>query len=1815
MRTTATTSTVRRGMVLLLAVLVGTVTHAVAFTVAARAALPDHLGTGDFTAFEIDGDIAGANDWEAGGYGPYTTAQGRASTGTVAISPLGQSDACESPGDDFYTGSIAGVPFPWPSGTGNVNRKNDICEFGSALEIVDVDGEYHYVVYGYAARPGDATGDVSLLFVLDKPNTEVGDVIIEFDYNPSSAVASFRQATWDGASWVVSALADGAQGAVGPNPFPSGGAEPGDQTFAEFAIDLTSNDILPPADPVTGAEECGTFTSGGFATYTGNDASSSLGDRAAPSAPTPVSNCTDVQISKAANVDAPGVLFEYDLDRAGGETVHDDTLVPPAGVTDLDGSTAGIAATIEVGQTHLWQNVFAGDDYQLQETLVPDGWDLVDVTCTWYDPFTGTTNTDVVVTDPVDVLQQFQVPPTIADNGVTTSCVITNETSGIVVEKVGAGDPAAEFPIAVSGAAASPYVLALGGSTGIIAYDPGTTVTIAETLPVATPGWVYEGAVCTADAEGFPVEFGPGDPIEVTTVGGQVITCTLTNTQQGQINVVKPGEPADSTDDFGFDTTYSGPLDGTPDFTLQIDDPANSSGELAPGTYTVEELIDATNAAADPDYALGSISCAIATAGAGTSSFTYGGDGTFELGDTDATIDLAAGDVVDCTFVNEQAGRLIVVKQTDGADDTFAFDGAVTGSITTTGGATAAGDELVADVPAGSYDVTETIPAGWDLTGATCDNGSGVFATGEDAGGLTSIVVDAGDIVTCTFTNARETASLSLTKLWSDTATTGDAVDLVASGDDAVAGELSEGLNTVDGSPDDADAVITIHPSESVSLSEVFGAANVGSYDTVLVCDQPGLSYTEGDLEGTYAVPADDPLDVTCTFTNERRSATMVVTKDWVNAADGDEVSLAAQGDSGNETAASGGSVAPDADTDAVLTIWAGETVGIAESFDGFDNVGSYSTELSCTEDGLTYTSGASSGSFAVPADPVDVTCTFVNTRTSAQLTLQKEWVDGADGDTAVIDVAATLASAPADGVTSTADGTLGPVLDTTNVVTAEVLSGEAVTLTEVLGDGNTGSYDSVLSCDAAGLVPEPTTGTTGSYTVPDAPVDVTCTFTNTRTRVTLAVEKEWVDASAGDVATVSFDGAVSAPSPDSTATGAAGSELDTPVVSGEVLSGETVTLTEVLAEANAGTYASSLTCAGGEPIGVTTGEYTVPSDATEPITCRFLNAAGRGNIVVVKNVEGADGTFSFSGDWPDPDTGDTALVGDFTITTEGGTGSQAWAAVVVPAAGTYTVVETDPAPAYDGTDLVCVDPDGESSVDGLTATIDLDAGETVTCTYTNTQRSTITVLKDAVPDDDQTFTFTTSGDPLPATFDLVDDGTDMANSFTSALLPAGATYSVTEGDVAGWSLTSATCDNGNTPDEITPAPGTNVTCTFVNEAAPSSITVTKLVEGVADDLPWSFDLAVDPVDPGVTSPQTVSGVGNSSDAVTFAPLTLNRTYTITEPTLPPGWEQVSVVCADAPDEDLGTPGYQVTITEPDQDVACAITNSASATIVVDKVTDPAGDPTPFDFQIGPLGGEATGFTLTDAGEPAVFAGLAPGDYLLEELVPDGWALTDVTCSPEQFVDASGQATITVGPGDTVTCTYTNSGRGDLTIDKRVTTYVDEGDGAFTVTYELVVSGDSAVEESYTLDDRLRFGDGVIIDGVSASSADGVVAPDWDGVTMLTVTDGAQSLPPGATHIYTVEVSGTVTGESTVTSRDCLLAEGESGTGLLNEATVTYDGGSVTDDACEVPPFEHPPTGLDDGPALVGVAALLVLLGLALLRLGRRRPGAVVEDV
>ena len=114
---------------------------------------------------------------------------------------------------------------------------------------------------------------------------------------------------------------------------------------------------------------------------------------------------------------------------------------------------------------------------------------------------------------------------------------------------------------------------------------------------------------------------------------------------------------------------------------------------------------------------------------------------------------------------------------------------------------------------------------------------------------------------------------------------------------------------------------------------------------------------------------------------------------------------------------------------------------------------------------------------------------------------------------------------------------------------------------------------------------------------------------------------------------------------------------------------------------------------------------------------------------------------------------------------------------------------------------------------------INVAAGEVITCTFTNNKRGSITVVKDATPDDAQDFAFTAGGGLSPTSFSLDDD----ANATLIELAPVhqpGARQRVLgfrDGARPDGTRRPPSAATGVRCPTSASAPGENVTCTFTN--------------------------------------------------------------------------------------------------------------------------------------------------------------------------------------------------------------------------------------------------------------------------------------------------------------------------------------------------------------------------------------------------------------
>jgi hypothetical protein len=187
--------------------------------------------------------------------------------------------------------------------------------------------------------------------------------------------------------------------------------------------------------------------------------------------------------------------------------------------------------------------------------------------------------------------------------------------------------------------------------------------------------------------------------------------------------------------------------------------------------------------------------------------------------------------------------------------------------------------------------------------------------------------------------------------------------------------------------------------------------------------------------------------------------------------------------------------------------------------------------------------------------------------------------------------------------------------------------------------------------------------------------------------------------------------------------------------------------------------------------------------------------------------------------------------------------------------------------------------------------------------------------------------------------------------------------------------------------------------------------------DGATDSFGYTHNLVTDP-------PQQSSTFSlKDGETQTFTNVLFGTGYTVTEDTLPSGWDLASIDCSASvgvvPTVSLATVTF--TIDDPADVAECTFNNKARGKIIVEKITDDGTGS--FDFTSSTLDPSAFTLTTTAAGaggkDSRSFADLFPGTYDVAETVPAGWNLVSGTCD-----DGSDPASIGVSPGETVTCTF-----------------------------------------------------------------------------------------------------------------------------------------------------------------------------------------------
>jgi uncharacterized protein (TIGR03437 family) len=340
----------------------------------------------------------------------------------------------------------------------------------------------------------------------------------------------------------------------------------------------------------------------------------------------------------------------------------------------------------------------AGGTFSLTET-VPAGWTQTSAVCT-----NGTPAAITVVT------------------GVTTICTIVNthasQNGSIRVVKNTVGGNGT-FAFTSNFGLASLITVGNTASQTFAGLTAGGNYSLSET---AQAGWTQTSVSCTS-----------GTPAAIVVVAGGTTVCTVVNTLAaplpGSIQIVKNTVGGDGT--FGFTSNFGlaslTTIGGSAGQTI--------NGLTAGAAYSVIET-------AQSGWTQTSASCT---------------NGTL------AAIAVVSGSTTVCTIVNTKntvsTGSILVIKHSQGGNGTFAFSSNFGLTSLTTSGPVSPGtgsQTFSGLTPNSSYNLSETVPAGWTQTGASCTSGTPA-----------AITVIAGATTICTITNTQivpPTGSIQIVK-------------------------------------------------------------------------------------------------------------------------------------------------------------------------------------------------------------------------------------------------------------------------------------------------------------------------------------------------------------------------------------------------------------------------------------------------------------------------------------------------------------------------------------------------------------------------------------------------------------------------------------------------------------------------------------------------------------------------------------------------------------------------------------------------------------------------------------------------------------------------------------------------------------------------------------------------------------------------------------------------------------------------------------------------------------------------------------------
>lgn len=1052
------------------------------------------------------------------------------------------------------------------------------------------------------------------------------------------------------------------------------------------------------------------------------------------------------------------------------------------------------------------------------------------------------------------------------------------------------------------------------------------------------------------------------------TAGLSEVYCTFTNTKNSSITVVKNTVGGDGTFAFtgssSFNITTSG---GTGQYVIS---------PLSPGQYSVSE-------SAPSGWDLSALVCNDPT-----------GDTTVASGT--ASIALAAGENVTCTFTDTARGSLQIAKTTVGGDGTFSFSSAPAlsglSTITTSGGTST---PVTMTVVPGSYSVTETVPTGWDLTAVNCTPS----AAGSLSGSTETITVAAGQSVSCTFVDTKR-ASITVVK----NTTGGDGTFNFSA-----TGGISFGITTTSGNASNTTALASVTPSSPITITE---SAQSGWSFQSASCKDAGTSAAIGSpaTSGVTLTPAAGQ-SIICTF-NDVKLATLSIYKHTLPHA-AQLFNFGAAGLTPNSFQLKDDGSNPNFITFPNVTPGSGSTYSVTE----VAQAGYVLTALTCSDVSdpdvaRRSTVNLATGTVSPHLDPGEtLTCTFTNTEIQpGSITITKHAI-GSDGSFQFTNSGGVAASATNPTVftlvTSGANHTAAQLLTSVPAATYDIVENVPAgwDLTTPISCVVTAGTNTSITPIANGV--RIVLGTTGPNV--DA---VACEFIDTkRASITIVKASSPQDAQPFTFNTVS--------NPATTALPASFTLADSGTPPNSQAFTDRIPGTYTVTEAAASNWVlMDISCTGGANVttNVSTATASIGLQPGENVSCTFANSKN-GMITIAKHAVGGtqNDRFEFTGALAGSIPSGQTLSGTFGV-------------------GTYSVSESVLA-GWDLTGIAC--SGGTVTMTGAagggngfeagdnTVNITLATGDSSTCTFTNTKRGSIRVVKRSLGAD-ASFSFGGTRSFMISTV-----GGQGQDSTTYAAVAPG-TYTVTESVPAGWRVSDLTCSNASAVDvagataHVSVAAGEAVTCTFT-DIRNGTITITKRLNG--DDPVTTIFSVPTTLDPAGTISILAQPAAPASHSFTNVPA---GTYVVTEMGPPSGWVSTGISCTDPTgDTVVNAQGRSATIhLSAGEGVECIFDNVSLGNITVNVVS--VGGTGYFGFSTPGLGPDYIEGTQADGvANGRSFHNLMPGYYQIIGTGPvngPGWRLYGVQCATaeaESYWTISGSTTsIHLPHGEDIVCTY-----------------------------------------------------------------------------------------------------------------------------------------------------------------------------------------------